>query len=182
MVARFYWLDNTRVLNLQEFLENLKMVLHIALHKIRFQANWSDLPQIPLPTPPGSLFRWRRSKLNMFGIFCSCSSQAPGNCSFSQFPIGLSLTLQVPQVLSSSRSGHLCSWHFAADGVVVDVRGTTVPKGVVMFTMESLVVVSSVRSSYSHPDLLVIQQHHPTFSDHTSPQHWTFTFWATTAI
>ena len=24
--------------------------------------------------------------------------------------------------------------------------------------------------------------HHPTFSDHTGPQHWTFTFWATTAI
>ena len=42
--------------------------------------------------------------------------------------------------------------------------------------------VSSVRSSYSHPDLLVTQQHHPTFSDHTGPQHWTFTFWATTAI
>ena len=43
--------------------------------------------------------------------------------------------------------------------------------------------VSSVRSSNSHPDLLVIQQHHhPTFSDHTGPQHWTFTFWATTAI
>ena len=80
----------------------------------------------------------------MSGIFCSCSSQAPGNCSFSQFPIGLSLTLQVPQVLSSSRSGHLCSWHFAADGVVVVVRGTTVPKGVVVFTLESLVVVDVV--------------------------------------
>ena len=24
--------------------------------------------------------------------------------------------------------------------------------------------------------------HPPTFSDHTGPQHWTFTFWATTAI
>ena len=35
---------------------------------------------------------------------------------------------------------------------------------------------SSVRSSNSHPDLLLIQQHHPTFSDHTGPQHWTFTF------
>ena len=42
-------------------------------------------------------------------------------------------------------------------------------------------LVSSVRSSNSHPDLLVI--HHPTtFSDHTGPQHWTFTFWATIAI
>ena len=41
-------------------------------------------------------------------------------------------------------------------------------------------IISSVRSSYSHPDLLVIQ--HPTFLDHTGPQHWTFTFWATTAI
>ena len=30
----------------------------------------------------------------------------------------------------------------------------------------------------SHPDLLVIQHHHhhPTFSEHTGPQHWTFTF------
>ena len=37
--------------------------------------------------------------------------------------------------------------------------------------------VSSVRSSYSHPDLILI--HHPPtplFSDHTGPQHWTFTF------
>ena len=33
---------------------------------------------------------------------------------------------------------------------------------------------SSVRSSYSHPYQLLI--HHPTFSDHTGPQHWTFTF------
>ena len=45
-------------------------------------------------------------------------------------------------------------------------------------------IISSVRSSYSHPDLLLI--HHPcpppTFSDHTGPQHWTFPFWATTAI
>ena len=31
-------------------------------------------------------------------------------------------------------------------------------------------IVSSVRSSNSHPDLLVIQQH-PTFSDHTYPLH-----------
>ena len=36
-------------------------------------------------------------------------------------------------------------------------------------------IVSSVRSSNSHPDLLLIH-HHPTFSDHTGPQHWTFTF------
>ena len=42
-----------------------------------------------------------------------------------------------------------------------------------------LVFFSSVRSSYSHPDLLLTQHqhhHHPTFSDHTGPQHWTFTF------
>ena len=43
-------------------------------------------------------------------------------------------------------------------------------------------IISSVRSSNSHPDLLVIQQHHPLFQIHTVPQHWTFTFWATTAI
>ena len=43
------------------------------------------------------------------------------------------------------------------------------------------VLISSVRSSYSHPDLLLTHQH-PTFSYHTGPQHWTFTFWATTAI
>ena len=41
---------------------------------------------------------------------------------------------------------------------------------------------SSVRSSYSHPDLLVIHPPQPTFSDHTGPQHWTFTFWANRAI
>ena len=35
------------------------------------------------------------------------------------------------------------------------------------------IIVSSVRSSYSHPDLLVTQ-HPTTFSDHTIPQHWTF--------
>ena len=49
------------------------------------------------------------------------------------------------------------------------------------FHLLCLFFISSVRSSNSHPDLLVI--HHPTtFSDHTGPQHWTFTFWATTAI
>ena len=48
------------------------------------------------------------------------------------------------------------------------------------FALNTLYVVSSVRSSNSHPYLLLIQ--HPTFSDHTGPQHWTFTFWATTAI
>ena len=37
----------------------------------------------------------------------------------------------------------------------------------------AMIIIGSVRSSYSHPDLLVI---HPTFSDHTGPQHWTFTF------
>ena len=38
-------------------------------------------------------------------------------------------------------------------------------------------IISSVRSSNSHTDLLLTQQHHhPTFSDHTGPQHWTFTF------
>ena len=42
-------------------------------------------------------------------------------------------------------------------------------------------IISSVRSSNSHPDLL-LTHHHPTFLDHTGPQHWTFTFWATTAI
>ena len=35
-------------------------------------------------------------------------------------------TLQVPHVTWLSRSGHLCSSHFDADGVVVTVRGTTV--------------------------------------------------------
>ena len=46
--------------------------------------------------------------------------------------------------------------------------------------------VSSVRSSNSHPDLLVITSTTttttPLFQIHTGPQHWTFTFWATTAI
>ena len=47
----------------------------------------------------------------------------------------------------------------------------------------SSLFISSVRSSSSHPDLLLTHHHHhPTFSDHTGPQHWTFTFWATTAI
>ena len=43
--------------------------------------------------------------------------------------------------------------------------------------------ISSVRSSNSHNDLLLIHHHPtPTFSDHTGPQYWTFTFWATIAI
>merc|ERR1711873_387278 len=51
------------------------------------------------------------------------------------------------------------------------------------FVIDANYIVSSVRSSYSHPDLLLTQQHHhhPTFSDHTDPQHWTFTFWHTLA-
>ena len=47
-------------------------------------------------------------------------------------------------------------------------------------------LISSVRSSNSHPDLLVITTTTttttPLFQIHTGPQHWTFTFWATTAI
>merc|ERR1712173_41635 len=38
-----------------------------------------------------------------------------------------------------------------------------------------MAIFSSVRSSNSHPDLL-LTHHPPTFSDHTGPQHWTFTF------
>merc|ERR1712055_712758 len=38
-----------------------------------------------------------------------------------------------------------------------------------------MAIFSSVRSSNSHPDLLVTHQP-PTFSDHTGPQHWTYTF------
>ena len=41
----------------------------------------------------------------------------------------------------------------------------------------SLLFVSSVRSSYSHPDLLLITSTTtPLFQIHTGPQHWTFTF------
>ena len=50
------------------------------------------------------------------------------------------------------------------------------------FFIYLLWIISSVRSSNSHPDLLLIHPPPPTFSDHTGPQHWTFTFWATTAI
>merc|ERR1712117_829045 len=35
-----------------------------------------------------------------------------------------------------------------------------------------MAIFSSVRSSNSHPGLLVTQQHLPTFPDHTGPQHW----------
>ena len=38
------------------------------------------------------------------------------------------------------------------------------------------VFISSVRSSYSHPDLLVTHHQHPTFSYHTGPHDWTFLF------
>ena len=44
----------------------------------------------------------------------------------------------------------------------------------VLYTAYTL--FSSVRSSYSHPDLLLTHPTPPTFSDHTGPQHWTFTF------
>ena len=36
-----------------------------------------------------------------------------------------------------------------------------------------IIFISSVRSSNSHPDLLVTHHHPPTFSDHNGPQHWT---------
>ena len=56
-------------------------------------------------------------------------------------------TLQVPHVTWLSRSGHLCSWQLAADGVVVSVRGTTVAVGVVVVVMfESNVVVVLMKS------------------------------------
>ena len=37
-------------------------------------------------------------------------------------------------------------------------------------TTNQSVVISSAKSSYSHPDLLMIHHHPSTFSDHTSPQ------------
>ena len=50
-------------------------------------------------------------------------------------------------------------------------------------TMRFFPFISSVRSSNSHPDLLLITSTTtPLFQIHTGPQHWTFTFWATTAI
>ena len=62
-------------------------------------------------------------------------------------------------------------------------RGTTYLAPWVFYNWDgSQFFISSVRSSNSHPDLLLIHHHPPTFSDHTGPQHWTFTFWATTAI
>ena len=52
------------------------------------------------------------------------------------------------------------------------------------FLAPSGALISSVRSSNSHPDLLVITSTTttPLFQIYTGPQHWTFTFWATTAI
>ena len=50
---------------------------------------------------------------------------------------------------------------------------------------QSVIVFSSVRSSNSHPDLLLTHHHqHPLFqiTPVASPHYWTFTFWATTAI
>ena len=52
----------------------------------------------------------------------------------------------------------------------------------ILLQLYTNVFISSVRSSNSHPDLLLIHPPPPTFSDHTGPQHWAFTFWATTAI
>ena len=59
---------------------------------------------------------------------------------------------------------------------LVDGRHPSSSTAVVIISQSvtSPCLVSSVRSSNSHPDLLVIQ--HPTFLDHTGPQHWTFTF------
>ena len=55
---------------------------------------------------------------------------------------------------------------------------------IVIFIKIMIMIISSVRSSNSHPDLLVITTSTttPLFQIHTGPQHWTFTFWATTAI
>ena len=64
------------------------------------------------------------------------------------------------------------SWNGLLLLYVIDLKGLKINN----------VFVSSVRSSNSHPDLLVIHPTPPTFSDHTGPQHWTCTFWATTAI
>ena len=85
---------------------------------------------------------------------------------------------------------YLMSTEYIACPTTSLISGIKVERLILMFTCSpvstvkknvtwQIQLISSVRISNSHPDLLVTLNH---FSDHTGPQQWTFTFWATTAI
>ena len=91
------------------------------------------------------------------------------------------LKIQNPKIRILSIKANI--WLQAATSMTAACWKWTPRRNVILNAGVFVGIISSVRSSYSHPDLLLTQQHHhPTFSDHTGPQHWTFTFWATTAI
>ena len=137
---------------------------HIAL--LYFSTLSSPLQSNISPLPPFSL------------IWC-CQSLAMLQC-WTILSTACNVVVMAPPslvILFKVAALKCCSQYFFLN---------TVGIGTHLFCTKSqicLQIISSVRSSYSHPDLLLIHHHHhPTFSDHTGPQHWTFTFWATTAI
>ena len=85
-------------------------------------------------------------------------------------------------ILQRGSMRHLADWFYPDGGwgwrvVLAAALIQILVLGPVLGGGQVLSFVSSVRSSNSHPDLLLTHQHHhPTFSDHTGPQHWTFTF------
>ena len=122
---------------------------------------------------PSSTMQYRAKPCNTkqnHAIPCNTMQYNAISCNTMQYHAIPCNTMQYYAIPCNTMQYHAISWMLNnADGAY------HCPVGSIM------AIFSSVRSSYSHPDLLLIH-HDPTFSDHTGPQHWTFTFWATTAI
>ena len=116
----------------------------------------SNMQQTPRPRPK----RPRPRPKGAGPTACFPSSDHPSCCPTWQLTdtIATRDVLQNSKCKDNSRANlHWPSWHGVQD--------------------KTSLFISSVRSSNSHPDLLLIHHHPtPTFSDHTGPQHWTFTF------
>ena len=115
--------------------------------------------------------------LSLTACICICISICI--CSF-MLPISDRIFLPLFLELICCRCfGNICMHELSSD--FINLPHNSLFLSFLVFLIFLFPFVSSVRSSYSHPDLLLITPP-PTFSDHTGPQHWTFTFSATTAI
>ena len=122
---------------------------------------WLDRPKMSKSSDPANMSRWIYFQLTLVKLYFCWAAFSCLPATLTYHPIAL-----------------ICKWGGRGLAAAIFILSTRL---VLIKHQTCKGLFSSVRSSNSHPDLLVTQ-HQPTFSDHTGPQHWTFTFWATSAI